>query len=377
MGQYQTGRASHDYKQSKAPADTAAGMRAAKALGKSYPSQIGDIFRLGRAFGKLNAEEYYRYRLYDDAKYPAAAKARFLSDRIHGSIIAQVCDRSWWGAADDKFLAYTILDGVGATTPVTQAVFAPTGRNFGRLPCLRDIGQLRAFLAGPARYPLFAKPIAGIASFGAFLIEGYDAAADRVLLGGEKPVALAQFVPQMGNEDGYLLQEEVKPHPELARTCGPRIGTARIVLIVEGGKAEIIQTVLKIPAGPNIADNFWRSGNLLAAIDRPTGALSRIVEGTGPEQREIEAHPDTQQRLLGLRLPHWQKVLDQCLDYALVFSKLRYQSWDVAIGADGPIMIEVNTGASFMLSQVATGEGFLTDRFASFLAAAGFKKLAR
>src|SRR3546814_6489185 len=40
-------------------------------------------------------------------------------------------------------------------------------------------------------------------------------------------------------------------------------------------------TVLKIPAGANIADNFWRAGNMLANIDPEHGTILRVLRGTG------------------------------------------------------------------------------------------------
>jgi hypothetical protein len=373
-GQYETGQASLDYKRSKEVGDLAPGMRAAKALGKSYPSQVGEIFKLGRGFGKLEAADYYRYGLYNDSRYSFAQKKRFLSDRIHDGIIARVCDKHWWAIADDKFVAYTFLSGLGASIPATQAVFVLSGRNFGSVPALRSMEALRQFLAGAARFPLFAKPVAGIASFGAFRLERFDAAADAVILTGEGSVGLNTFTARLGTE-GYLLQDAVVPHPLLAETCGPHVSTVRLVVVVEEGKAEIVQTVLKIAAAGNVADNFWRPGNMLASIDGQSGVLLRVVQGFLPEQSELQAHPDTGKTLVGLRLPHWQKVLDSCLELAMDFAPLRFQSWDIAIGADGPIFIEVNTGASFMLSQVATGEGFLTDRFAGFLSRSGFRNI--
>ncbi len=376
-GQYGSGQASLDYQRSKEKVDLASGMRAAKALGKSYPSQVGEIFKLGRAFGKLEAADYYRFRLYDDKRYSLEQKKRFLSDRIHDGIIARVCDRHWWATADDKFVAYTLLAGLGAAVPLTQAVYVASGRSFGRLHTLRDPQALRDFLAGGARYPLFAKPVAGIASFGAFAIDGFDAAGDAVMLAGGASMALTEFAGKMGGEEGYLLQDMVVAHPELVHACGRYVATVRLVLLVENGKAEIVQSVMKIPAAGNVADNFWRAGNLLAALDRQSGRITRVVQGFAPEQRELEIHPDTGAPLLGLVLPHWQAVIGQCLDLAMAFAPLRFQSWDIAITVDGPLFIEVNTGASFMLSQVATGEGFLTDRFAAFLAAAGFRSVAK
>ena len=45
---------------------------------------------------------------------------------------------------------------------------------------------------------------------------------------------------------------------------------------------------------------------------------------------------------------------------------------DIAITADGPVLIEINTGGGFDLPQLASGEGFLSDEVANFFRACGF-----
>ena len=183
---------------------------------------------------------------------------------------------------------------------------------------------------------------------------------------------------------GALAQGVAPANTTLTAVSGIKVGhhtltdrpTGCTVIIIEDGVPEIIQTVWKIPAAGNIADNFWRPGNVIAAIEADSGAVSRIVQGTGPDQAVLTAHPDTGQTLQGLVLPHWQRIKALCLEQAMVFAELRYQSWDIAICAEGPVVVEVNTGAAFSLSQIALGEGFLTDRFRRFLVNAGFGKLA-
>src|SRR3546814_20915873 len=90
-------------------------------------------------------------------------------------------------------------------------------------------------------------------------------------------------------------------------------------------------TVLKIPAGANIADNFWRAGNMLANIDPEHGTILRVLRGTGPGMEEFQQHPATGQPLVGTRLPHWQelrRVSDAC---ARLFAPVRHQSPDIAL----------------------------------------------
>lgn len=62
---------------------------------------------------------------------------------------------------------------------------------------------------------------------------------------------------------------------------------------------------------------------------------------------------------------------------ALMFGGLAFQSQDIAITEDGPIVVEVNSGSSFTLTQMVSGEGMLDDETKAFFERAGvnFKSL--
>lgn len=343
------------------------------ATGKTYFAQCREMIGLQRGYGQLSPQGYFYYRLYDDSRYGREEKRRFLSERVHHRIISRCCDPHWWGMADDKLIAYAILRSFGIRVPETYAVFDAGARNGSRAPTLRTPEALAAFLRKDARYPFFAKAIGGIASYGAWLVEEYDAAGDRLLLGDGESIGVESFVGEIvaTGLDGYVFEELLKPHPALAEACGPRVSTVRAVVLVEQGGPSIIHTVWKVPVGRNIADNFWRNGNMLAAVDIASGQVTRCVQGVGPALREVENHPDTGKRLTDFLLPDWEALKRLCLEGAAIFSKLRYQSWDIALCPGGPVAVEVNTGSAFLLPQLATGRGILDDRFADFLRANG------
>jgi len=130
--------------------------------------------------------------------------------------------------------------------------------------------------------------------------------------------------------------------------CGPR-------------GPEIFRCAWKVPAGLNMSDNFIHGevGNLLALVNVDTGRVERIISGTGFELREVTEHPDTGQILLGMTLPDWAAVRALCLTAATAFPGLRLQSWDIALGAAGPVILEVNVQGSMDLHQLAGARGIL------------------
>ncbi len=360
-----------DHARSKPGLDILACMHAAKArCAKPYSAQLAEILRLGMGDGRISRQDYYYYRLYDDGLYSPEEKRRFLSDDISYPITAKCCDIYAWGTADDKLVAYTILGAHGAPVPETQAAYCLSGRNCGKVRTLGSVEELGRFLASEARYPLFAKPIGGIGSYGACRIEGES--AGKIRFSDGTVLSVADFAARLDAQDGYLFQTVLPPHPRLQEITGI-VSTVRLVVIIEDGRPQILHAIWKLPAGGNVADNFWRPGNILAEVDAETGIVRRAMRGFGPATEEIESHPDSGRPIRGVTLPHWPEVRSLCLDCAPIFIALRYQSWDIALCPEGPVIVEVNTGSAFNLPQLATGRGLLTDRFRAFLRSCGYK----
>ena len=71
----------------------------------------------------------------------------------------------------------------------------------------------------------------------------------------------------------------------------------------------------------------------------------------------------------------WNRVLELAERAAWIFEPARYQSMDIAVGDDGPILVEANTGGGFDLPQLASGRGFLTDEVIAFFRDRGYAKL--
>jgi hypothetical protein len=159
----------------------------------------------------------------------------------------------------------------------------------------------------------------------------------------------------------------LRPHPELAALCGPRLSTVRLIVLLEQGEPALFRALWKIPVGDNPADNFWRPGNLLAGLDAESGRVVRVIQGTGADQAELERHPDTEQPLIGVRLPDWAPLVALSLKAARAFPGLRMQAWDIALTERGPVLVEVNIGGDFNLPQLAHGRGLMDERFQAFV----------
>jgi hypothetical protein len=330
-----------------------------------------NFIHVARGPGKLSFDEYLYYRLFDPALTREEIR-RFVGKRVQGKLHAACNDPRWFAVSHDKALFYTTLAGAGLPVPETVAVYAPKGRS-GFPVTLRSAEDIRRYLAGYSDWPLFAKPITGIYSVGAIHITGRQ--GDELVMKNGERAAVEQVADYMAafSEDGYLFQRILVADETLAAVLGPTMPSLRCLVLWSGDTPLIESAILKIVGGGNVADNYWRRGNMLGSVDLETGAIRRVVSGTAHELTELDAHPDTGKGLVGVRLPNWSDVLDRVSYAAALFPGIRTQSWDVSLSSAGPVFLEFNFGGDLNLHQLAHGRGALSDGYKAHLRACGYK----
>lgn len=345
--------------------------------GRPLRSQLADLARLRRGPGQLRAIDYYMFGAYDDRRFPPPVK-RELSSWDRRRLARALNDPSWSAVCDDKLLFYAVMRGLGLPILEVRAVHDARGRAFGSTPVLRSVAEIAAFLRDGMPYPVFGKPVRGSFGQGASALVGYAAERDAVLFrdGGELGVEeyLRGYV--LPAREGYLFQEPLRQHPALDRVSGGRVGTLRMVVLRDDPGPRLFRVVWRIPVGGNVTDNFLHGarGNLVAHVDRETGRVGRVVQpvgiGAGADGTalapEVEAHPDTGERIPGLVIPDWPGVVALCLRAATSVPGLRYQSWDLAIGADGPVLMELNFRGGLAAVQAPAPHGILDAEFRDF-----------
>ena len=341
---------------------------AREEYGKGLFAQVSEIAALAMGPGKLKPHDYYYYGLYDDSRFTPQARRAFVGKRVQDKIHLQCSARDWWAIVHDKLVCYAMLAGLGAPIPKTVALYHAR-REFAGVPVLHSADALAGHLRGGMAYPFFSKPVAGMWSTGAVLAESFDAASDSLVLSHGATTPVEAFVDAVGayGPDGYLFQEPLRPHPTIRGICGDRLSTARVMVMLGPDETEILHTIWKIPVGRNVADNFWRAGNMLGLVDVESGRVTRVVCGVGPDHREVEVHPDTGAPVKGAVLPDWEALKSLCVETGATLTGLRLQAWDIAMCPDGPVVMEVNIGGDFNLPQLVTGSGLLSERFRRFL----------
>ena len=346
-------------------------LRAALASGRRATGIAAEVLEVRRGPGKLTPQEYFYYRLWD-APQEGAYKQRFVGKIAQHPMHIAAGAREWFAASADKILFQSIMDGVGLRTPELTAI-TQAGRYLPDAPIITDPAALADKLRDPSIYPLFAKQVAGKYSLSVLSADGFDPDTDEVLLLDGQRRKVADVATSLTEGSGFLIQRRLSAAPDLAARFGQRLWSARLLVLVTPNGPVIHRAVAKIATGTNPADNYWRPGNRLGAIDLASGRITRVVHGAGADLVIDAPHPDTGAPIVGTTIPGWQALTEMVRTASRVFAGIRTQSWDVALTADGPVFLELNYGGDLNLHQLAHGAGVLDETYREHLRRCGYR----
>lgn len=336
-------------------------------------SQALEVARLALGDGRIGPGDYYTYALYDPHLSPQD-KREFVGWRAESRLDA-LNDSRWRALGLDKVLMYSVLDSDAIPVPRTRAIYLDgRERPLADATPLTSAGALRAWLRDPANYPFFSKPSASGFGRSAFLAAAVDVERDCVELADGAHSDVDSLARAFDDREhlGYLFQQPLQADPRLVPLIGGIVSSLRFMLLVDEADGPLVHRAFwKLPTGRNMHDNYngGATGNLAAALDLETGRITRAINGFGLALVEVGTHPDTHQPLVGVGVPDWPQVVAFAQRAALVFPKLGFQQWDIALTDRGPVALEVNlygTGGCD-LTQLLYHRGLCDARMRDFL----------
>ena len=335
---------------------------AARESGHSVLQIRRNFKRMAKSHSRLNFVEYIRHGLFRHDDFSHEQRAAYISNDRHWEFTHQCNSRSWAGIAEDKVLATMLLSKGGIPVPPILGVIDRSARIYPGLDRIDTPDKLRDLVHANQGGGLFGKIVDGMVSFGAFRIESGD--ATHLKCSGHAPMTYDNFMSDFIGDNAYVLQDVLFNHDEISPYASA-LATVRMINLVTTDGVYCPQAIIKIPQGGNIADAFWRSGNLASEVNVETGVICSIAERA---EHEVKFHDDHPKRrgFMGMKLPYWAQLCDLNARAAQIFAPIRYQSTDIAITPSGPVLVELNYGGGFDLPQYASGRGMLTPEVRSF-----------
>lgn len=336
---------------------------AVRKSGRGFIELALEYVKLNKGVGKITLREYVQYRMYETDQCTPEEQKRFITNDLHWPITHNCCDMSWQAVTEDKWLCAYFLKGTDIPVPQTLAIIDKTNRHYPQSLKINTVDKLRSFITSNNVLPCFGKEIRGICSFGAFVIE--EATKDQLHLQNDGWMKYEKFFNDYIGSTPYIFQP-VQTNHEFFDQKTQSLATIRICILMSDESIKIPFAVLKLPATDQLADSFWRPGNLACNLNPQTGEILTIRAKSDYETVDYEEHPETGCKMIGEVIPMWDKILNLVHTCSPLFYPIKYQSMDIALTPDGPVLIEINTGGGFDLPQLASGKGFLTDEVSAF-----------
>jgi putative polysaccharide biosynthesis protein len=362
------------------------GLRWAAKLGRDIRSaktedgvKLGGIARdllLLNLHNQLGVRAYFQYRLFDPS-IPMPEKRDYLPDsgRATRRLWALLNPVQYRLQFRNKLIFNRVFGGQGLPLARVIGVYDPRVGHTVEGEELRTATDLRSWLPRAPSEGFAFKALWGIEGYQVlvFAARAADEPGTFLTLAGERYDAerLAAFtrntadLVRLGAPDpeSYLIEERIRPHPELAELVGPTLCCVRVVTFIGlDGLPHILGAVYKIQPEPLGVDHL-SYGAVGSWVDPDTGVLA-----PGRSRHHFgytSVIPGTDKPFAGLKLPHWPAVRDVALRAASVFPWARAIGWDIAIADRGPVLIEGNAEWSTSLIQIPAPRGLMTGEFKS------------
>jgi hypothetical protein len=274
---------------------------------------------------------------------------RFVSRRDAYALQDQLNPEPFRPIAEEKALFWRVCRWLGLPVPALLAFYSRETAGWtadGESP--RGPAEWRAVIEERLPEEFVIKPSWGHLGKGVRVLRR-EGPAFTDLTSGRRLDAAGVLALMASDPDwpAWVIQERVRNHPDLRRLSNTEaVQTVRVLTLLDRrGQARVLWADLRVVMGTAQVDN-WRdgtTGNGLATVDLETGRLSPVVApipgGTGTRVHEV--HPRSGARFDEVIVPGWPDARSLLERAAPAFAPMRALGWDVVLGPDGPLLLEI------------------------------------
>jgi len=141
-------------------------------------------------------------------------------------------------------------------------------------------------------------------------------------------------------ENNLYVEDSIVQNKMMAKLHPNSINTIRITTLLDkNDEAHIMYALLRIGTDGKSVDNVGSGGIYTVLSDK-----GEIINPSWSDKTitTYKIHPTTNVDLIGFKVPYFNEALDLCKRAAKVEKHIRYVGWDIAIGENGPIIVEGN-----------------------------------
>jgi alpha-L-glutamate ligase-like protein len=241
--------------------------------------------------------------------------------------------------ANDKLLCKEILADVGVPLAATHFSY----RHFYELSNLKsDLSSLDDFVI---------KPSNGSAGNGIVVIVGREG-NEWIGISGKRyriedlrrHIADIIFgVFSHDKQDAAIIEQRIVQHQVINNLFDRGLADVRVIMF----QHEPVLTMSRVPTLLSDGKANLHQGAVGIGIDLQSGRSFRAMLKGEP----ITVHPDSGAELIGVELPFWDEIMQHSRNIAEAVP-LKYIGIDIAIAAQGPVLLEINARPGLEIQNV-------------------------
>lgn len=256
---------------------------------------------------------------------------------------------------DDKIVCHDVLSYYGI--PVPERLFVYRNGEFRCGGILMTHEEVDAKLANISEPRIFVKNFTGGGASGISIlhrVEKQGANEDGCFYEYQDESGLVMnsaTIVEKFNDHSVIFEKQIVQHPDLAKFNPDTVNTIRVLTY----KNKIIAATIRFGGRGCVVDNISKGG-LAVNVCVESGRLGDWGARMFDFERCTE-HPDTKETFTGRMIPMWTEakaVVERCMRFMPYFGSVGY---DIAISKEGPLVVEINTGAGIGLSQIGMEYG--------------------
>lgn len=286
---------------------------------------------------------YYVQSRWGRRSIPFRDKWEHMNRQEYQRFIARWNPRPYQKASQHKLVEKATISLQNFPTPRFIAfTHSVRGRTAQGAP-LCNASQLRSLLSAHLGKRLCFKRAEGYGGWGfqSYLIQQAESDVSLHDPFHAKTLTPEDWWRQFGSDsDGFLMEEYLEQHPDIAAINPTSVNTARLWVILTDKECDVVGGYFRVGRNSSQVDNT-SSGGLMGTLNPKTGRVGGLFD---PLQSMIEVpmHPDSKVVVRNFQLPHWDAVTRLAREAIKAFPRIGVVGLDIAFGPSGPVLIELN-----------------------------------
>ena len=275
---------------------------------------------------------------------PFRDKTRYLVGHRYLKAVGKINNPAYHKLSQHKVAEKALLTMFSIPTTEFHGYYHPYG---GRTTDGSPLTSADEFLALVEKHAIPAMAIKmpeGSCSTGFDIIDMAGINGGRIFSRSlNREITAADYLAQKCREfkdQGIVMEAVIHQHPDMAALNDSSVNTVRMWVRQSGPEVRVKSALLKIGHPESLADTST-TGGLVVPV--------RLSDGTPgkphfrpPPAGEMSGERFDRRLLEGFTLPRWQESLELARSCLPVFPNLDFAGMDVAITADGPLIVELN-----------------------------------